>query len=105
MRNAFLISLIAAVHGSGFVSSAAAQGADASRPAWRAQYPRDLGELMTAAERAAATATLAEIERILWRVPELARPREFEVLKQEYGGSTPFGEQQGLHRRRGGAAR
>jgi hypothetical protein len=77
----------------GAVRATPAQGTPESvRPAWRAEYPPALGELMTAAERAAAMATLAEIERILWRVPELARPRGFEVLKQEFGGSTPLGE-------------
>jgi len=35
-------------------------------------------------------ATLGEIERILWKVPELAHPRDFEVLKTAYGGGPPW---------------
>jgi len=37
-------------------------------------------------------ATMEEIERILAQVPELARPRGFEVGKQVYGGTLPLGE-------------
>jgi hypothetical protein len=35
-------------------------------------------------------ATLGEIERILWQVPELAQPNGFEVMKTAHGGGRPW---------------
>jgi hypothetical protein len=35
-------------------------------------------------------ATLGEIERILWKVPELAQPKGFEILKAAQGGGPPW---------------
>jgi hypothetical protein len=69
-----------------------AQRETPSRPNWPWQYEPDLGEQMTPAERAEAMATAAEIERILWQTPELARPTGFEISKQVYGGALYMGE-------------
>jgi hypothetical protein len=51
---------------------------------------------ITRAERAEAVATLAELERIFRRVPELANPKEFVVKKQYWGGTRPSFVQNGV---------
>jgi hypothetical protein len=71
---------------------AAQQSESAPRPNWVPHYPPDLGASITPAERTAAMGTLEDIERILGQMPELARPRGFEVGKQVFGGSLPLGD-------------
>jgi hypothetical protein len=58
---------------------------------WANQYePRVNYEGITRADRAFAMARLAEIEQILYRIPELASPTEFVVRKQYWGGGRPI---------------
>ena len=76
----------------GTASASAQRSETASRPTWLPQYPPDLGDQMTPAERAEAMATVEEIERILWQTPELSRPHGFEVGKQVWGGGLCQGE-------------
>jgi hypothetical protein len=79
------------------LSSAAAQRRDqGAASGWPAIYPPDLGEFNTPAERAAAMATMDEIERIMWQIPELAHPQGFEVMKQVWGGTRQQRERGGL---------
>lgn|SRR5574341_1745976 len=70
--------------------AAAQRSAAQARPAWRAVYPPAYWEPTTASERTAIMATLGEIERILWQVPELAQPKGFEVWKTAHGGGPPW---------------
>lgn len=70
--------------------------AQAGRPAapaatdWSHLYePRVHYDGITPADRAFAMARLAEIEQILYRIPELASPTEFVVQKQYWGGARP----------------
>jgi hypothetical protein len=51
--------------------------------------PRVNYEGITRAERSAAYATLAQLERVFHRVPEIANPKEFVVKVQYWGGSRP----------------
>lgn len=66
-------------------------GGNAARPRWTDHYPPEIGQATTA-ERASAMATLDEIQRVLEQVPELAKPRGFEVGRQVFGGTLQFGE-------------
>jgi hypothetical protein len=68
--------------------SALAQRAPA--PSWPLTQPANLGG--TPAERATMMAAVAEIERILRRVPELARPNGFEIMTNVGGGVSPLGD-------------
>jgi hypothetical protein len=45
---------------------------------------------MTAAAKTEAITRLEELERIFWKIPELARPDGFEVWKQFFGGAQPL---------------
>ena len=73
--------------------SGAAQSAREGTPArvgWANHYQPSISyEGITRADRARAMAHMAEIERILYRIPELAQPTEFVVRKQSHGGSRP----------------
>jgi hypothetical protein len=67
---------------------ALAQTRDATTSGWARNYEDNINyEGITRAERAAAFATLAEIERIFWRIPEIAHPKEFVVKVDYFGGS------------------
>jgi hypothetical protein len=79
-----------AVLGAALTPAAAQRGAEPSRPTWSAVYPSKYWESTTAGERTAIMATLGEIERILWQVPELAQPKGFEVMKTAHGGWPPW---------------
>ena len=59
-------------------------------PRWLPYYNNGIGDV-TAAERAAATRVLKELERILLQVPELASPKGFEIMPQHWGGSRMLG--------------
>lgn len=77
--------------------SVAAQSREkAAAGGWKAIYPPDLGEFNTPAERAAAMATMEEVERILWQRSELAHPQGFRVMKQVWGGTRTQRERGGL---------
>ena len=89
----FTIALALALMAGAFTPAAARQSQSAPRPNWVPHYPADLGELITPTERTAAMATVAEIEGFFAQMPELARPRGFEVGKQLFGGSLPLGDQ------------
>jgi hypothetical protein len=67
-------------------AGAQADSTQAARPGWLAREPTRIGNL-TPAQRAAASARLEQIERILLQIPELARPQGFEVLPRFYGGA------------------
>jgi hypothetical protein len=71
---------------------------DADRPSgWTELYaPRVDYEGITRAARAAAYTNLAELERIFWRIPEIASPKEFVVKKQYFGGARPNGMTNGV---------
>ena len=84
-RIALGVALIGAV-----LMPAAQRSGDQARPTWKAGYPSKFWEGTTASERAAIMATLGEIERILWKVPELAQPKGFEILKTAHGGGPPW---------------
>ncbi len=70
--------------------AAAQRSAVQAPPTWEAVYPSKYWDPTTPSERAAIMATLGEIERILWQVPELAQPTGFEVLKTAHGGGPPW---------------
>lgn len=74
------------------VSMPAQSARDATRPSgWAETYPPNVSyEGITRADRATAYANLAAVERLFWRIPELADPREFVVQKQYFGGSRPL---------------
>jgi hypothetical protein len=67
-----------------------ARDATPARTGWAETYAPNINyEGITRAERAAAMAHLRELERIFYRIPELANPTEFVVKKQFFGGSRP----------------
>ena len=70
--------------------ASAQRNADPSRPAWEVLYPPTYYAGTTPGEQAAITSTLGEIERILWRIPEIAQPRGFRVRKNAQGGGPPW---------------
>lgn len=76
--------------GAALTPAGAQRSVDPSRPTWKAVDPSKFWDQTTANERTAIVATLGEIERILWRVPELAQPKGFEVLKTAHGGGPPW---------------
>ena len=63
---------------------------DPARPAWETLYPPKYYAGTTPGEQAAITTTLGEIERILWRIPEIAQPKGFRVRQNAQGGGPPW---------------
>jgi hypothetical protein len=74
------------------LTPAAAQRNPTARPVWPDHYEPNFADAMTATERAAALATLDEIQRILERVPELGAARGFEIGRVRAGGTFSLGE-------------
>ena len=85
-RTALGIALL----GAALAPAAAQRSADQAPPTWRAVDPSQFWDPTTPSERAAIRATLGEIERILWQVPELAQPKGFEVMKTAHGSGPPW---------------
>jgi hypothetical protein len=82
------------VAGAVMAAPAAAQQRDRPAPAsagrWLPREVRLVGDF-SAAERAAAIATLDRVEQVLRRVPELSNPNGFEILPVIGGGATQLG--------------
>jgi hypothetical protein len=73
-----------------FRGAAAQRSADPGRPAWEVLYAPKFYAGTTRSEQSAIMATLGEIERILWQVPEIAHPKGFRVRKNAQGGGPPW---------------
>lgn len=71
-------------------ATAAQQRPAATSAAWEVLYPPKYYAGTTASEQSAIMATLGEVERILWKVPEIAQPRGFRVRKNAQGGGPPW---------------
>ena len=75
----------------GLASRAAAQQRTAATsPTWETIGATKFYAGTTPSEQSAIRATLGEIERILWKVPELAQPKGFRVRKNAQGGGPPW---------------
>jgi hypothetical protein len=71
-------------------ATAAQQRPAATSAAWEVIDPPKYYTGTTAREQAAMMATLGEIERTLWRIPEIAHPKGFRVRKSAQGGGPPW---------------
>ena len=76
--------------GASFTPAQAQKLPDPARPAWEVLDPPKYYAGTTPSEQAAITSTLGEIERILWRIPEIAQPKGFRVRKNAQGGGPPW---------------
>lgn len=68
----------------------AQRSANPTRPAWEILYPVQFYAGTTPSEQSAIMATLGEVERILWKLPEIAQPKGFRVRKNAQGGGPPW---------------
>jgi hypothetical protein len=75
----------------GVLRSAAAQRpAERVPDTWETLSPTKYYAGTTRREQASLVATLGDIERILWKVPEIAHPTGFRVEKNAQGGGPPW---------------
>jgi hypothetical protein len=90
LRRLIVVCFLALLVPQGAAAQPGRERAAPPTPGWPNQYePRVHYEGITRADRAFAMARLAEIEQILYRIPELASPTEFVVRKQYWGGARP----------------
>lgn len=81
---AFAATLLALAHERAHAQASATR---ATRPGWLEREPTRISHL-TPGQQDAAISRLEQIESILLRIPELARPQGFEVAPRFYGGAT-----------------
>ena len=79
-----------ALLGVAVIPAAAQRNTVPARPAWEVLYPPKFYAGTTPSEQSAIMATLGDIERILWKLPEIARPKGFRVRKNAQGGGPPW---------------
>jgi hypothetical protein len=71
-------------------ATAAQRGTAEASSAWEVLGAPKFYTGTTAGEQAAILATLGEIERILWKIPEIAQPQGFRIRKNAQGGGPPW---------------
>ena len=76
--------------GGTLVPAAAQRAVEPARATWETLYATKYYDGTTRGEQAAIQATLGEVERILWKLPEIAQPQGFRVRKNAQGGGPPW---------------